>query len=207
MKSKFIVVLALSLGLTSVAEARSQRVEQVPNGGDFQCGICHTNSFPTGAADGARNVFGEQVEQNLTGGGNVATQEVDWQAIYDLDADEDGFTNGEELGDPEGQWQQGDEPAADYEPSDPSDPDDTPDIGDGGEDAGATPDAGAGAGDDAGDSPDAAPGDDSGHGTPIDDGTVDTEEGCSTSGLNGSAPASLVAALLVFGLAVFRRQD
>ncbi len=205
MKSRAIVIVALSLGLASVAEARTQRVQQVPNGEDFQCGICHTNAFPTGADNGARNVFGQQVEQNLTGGGSVATQEVDWHAIYDLDADEDGFTNGEELGDPEGQWQQGDEPPEDYEPSDPSDPDDTPDLGDDGADAGGTPDAGAG--DDAGDSPDAAPSDDTGDGTTIDDGTVDTEEGCSTTGLNNSAPASLVAALLVFGLAVFRRQD
>lgn len=205
MKSQFILVLALSLGFASVAEARSPRVQQVPNGGDFQCGVCHNNAFPTGAANGARNVFGEQVEQNLTGGGNVATQEVDWQAIYDLDADEDGFTNGEELGDPEGQWQQGDEPPEDYEPSHPGDPDDMPDLGDDGDDAGGTPDSGAG--DDAGDSPDAAPSDDAGNGVAIDDGTVDTEEGCSTTGMNTSAPASLVAALLVFGLAVFRRQD
>ena len=34
--------------------------------------------------------------------------DVQWQAIYDRDADGDGYTNGEELGDPNGNWMLGD---------------------------------------------------------------------------------------------------
>jgi hypothetical protein len=47
----------------------------------------------------ARNAFGLEVEKLVTAGG----REVFWgPALALLDSDGDGFTNGQELGDPEG---------------------------------------------------------------------------------------------------------
>ncbi len=81
------MVLALA-----TAEARGFRQSEYPNGMQLGCEGCHV--FP----GGPRNDLGLQVEQTLDG------DHVDWSAIYQLDADGDGFTNGQELGDPEGTW-------------------------------------------------------------------------------------------------------
>jgi len=78
------------------AGARRHRQSQVPNGGEFGCTLCHQ-----GFGGDVRNEFGLQVEATLVGGN------VDWAAIFDLDADGDGYANGEELGDPEGVWRRG----------------------------------------------------------------------------------------------------
>ncbi len=52
-----------------------------------------------------------------------------WSALFELDSDGDGLTNGEELGDPEGLWSIGDpNPAGDI--SDPNDPNDPGEGGD-----------------------------------------------------------------------------
>lgn len=87
--------LTLLTTVETSALARSTRVEQVPNGGVFRCLTCHDQQ--TG---GPLNVFGTQVEDTLVGSGPTAT--VDWPAVAPLDADGDGRTNGEELGDPDG---------------------------------------------------------------------------------------------------------
>lgn len=208
MKYRAVLIVAVSLGLTSVAEARSQRVEQIPNGEEFSCTTCHDSSFPTGAQNGARNVFGQQVEANLTGTGGTATQEVDWQAIYDLDADGDGFTNGQELGDPNGEWSQGEDPPEDYAPSRPADAEDTPDIPTGGDDAGGD-DAGT---TDAGPSPDVgtdAGGDAGGDAARLDDTAQDPDEiddGCSATGATDPASSGALIALFGLGLAALRRR-
>lgn len=89
---------------TEGAQARSFRMGQVPNQPDG-CGTCHISV----GGGGPRNVFGQQVEANLTEGdrGNVQ-----WALIFDLDADGDGCSNGAELGDPGGTWRINDpEPA------------------------------------------------------------------------------------------------
>lgn len=200
------LIVALSLGFTSVAEARSQRVQQIPNGEIFSCTTCHDATFPTGAQDGARNAFGQQVEANLTGGGAVSAQEVDWPAIYDLDADGDGFTNGEELGDPDGVWSEGANPPESYDPSNPADADDTPDIG-GGEDAGGGDDAGgpsmdAGSSDDAGMTADTGGTEDPGGN---DDGGS-SDEGCSSTGTADPLSTGALVALFGLGLAALRRR-
>lgn len=83
----------------SVGEARDFRVGQIPNGKQFQCIACHTSP------GGPRNNFGKDIgSKYLDMSGNVK-----WgPELAKLDSDGDGFTNGEELGDPEGTWKIGD---------------------------------------------------------------------------------------------------
>ena len=105
MNNKNLVMAALigaSVGLmwTSQAEPRPGRVTQVPNN-EFSCGLCHAD----GGA-GPRNAFGQDVESTLTEPG-IAGQ-VQWSEIFNLDSDGDGCTNGQELGDPNGEWSLGD---------------------------------------------------------------------------------------------------
>ena len=84
--------VAALLATAETSHARAFRVAQVPNGDAFQCGLCHEG----GVAGAARTAFGLQVEETLV------NENVDWGAIFDLDADGDGFTNGQELADPDG---------------------------------------------------------------------------------------------------------
>ncbi|MGM0558690.1 MAG: MYXO-CTERM sorting domain-containing protein [Myxococcota bacterium] len=203
---KFLVAagaVAVLFAAIPDASARSARVNQVPNGLERSCQTCHTVALPQ-VGNGPLNDFGMDVNSNLEGTGVSAT--VDWPAVCDLDSDGDGFTNGEELGDPDCTWTTGSN-AGDYQ-SDPADADSTPPQG--GEDAGGDADAGdtdagsddagvdedAGGEEDAGDGMDA--GDDSGTNGGNDDGGSD-DEGCSTTG--GSAPVSAAVALLGFLLA------
>lgn len=92
-----IPVFAATTLASSSAQSRPQRVNQIPNAPN-NCGTCHVNQD----SGGARNDFGLDVEDTLVGG------VVDWSAIFDLDSDGDGFTNGEELLDPNGTWVIGD---------------------------------------------------------------------------------------------------
>jgi MYXO-CTERM domain-containing protein len=187
------------------ASARSARVNQVPNGLENSCMTCHTVSLPQ-VGNGPLNDFGVDVDSNLTGGGAVNTQEVDWPAVCELDSDGDGFTNGEELGDPDCAWTRGSQ-AGEYQ-SDPADASSTP--GGGGEDAGgdAGTDAGGedaggeedtGVSDDAGDGMDAGMGDDTGGNGGGNDGGGGDDEGCSTA--SADAPVSAAVALLALMLA------
>ena len=110
--------LALILGALGFAatdaQAISIRVAQVPNGGQFSCSLCHLN--PRGG--GARTIFGEDSRHSLTG------RNVNWPPLCALDSDGDGFTNGQELGDADCNWQRG--AAVDGPPTNPSDPNDFP---------------------------------------------------------------------------------
>lgn len=113
------VAVAL-VGMESGAEARPTRPAQIPNGNANNCANCHINP----AGGGARNIFGQMVEASfLTAAGFSGN--VKWGPdLAALDADGDGFTNGEELGDPEGLWKAGDpvpgDPAAVTLPGDPN---------------------------------------------------------------------------------------
>ena len=94
------------LWLVLVAPAQTARaytsyVNYVPNGPVARCLTCHVRS--TGG--GTRNPFGEDVKRNRVG------ITPNWAVISTLDSDTDGFSNGEELGDPCGCWRRGLKPA------------------------------------------------------------------------------------------------
>lgn len=78
--------------LCAPLHARPYRVDLIPNGNVYGCSTCH--DFGGG---GPRNAFGYAVEQVAIG------SQPFWNAaLAALDSDQDGFTNGEELGDPAG---------------------------------------------------------------------------------------------------------
>jgi len=74
----------------------------VPNLGNVlggnECQVCHVGS----QGGSPLNPFGETVKAHLN-----SNRQPDWSAIWKLDSDGDGYTNGEELGDPKGQWTPG----------------------------------------------------------------------------------------------------
>lgn len=79
------------------ASARNFRVSMLPNGSVFSCNTCHTSGGGT-----PRNPFGLAVQARVTPNGMQAF----WDAqLAALDSDGDGFTNGQELGDPDGDFQ------------------------------------------------------------------------------------------------------
>ncbi len=83
--------------IVSDVDARSKRVNQIPNGNIKRCSNCHID--PNGG--GPRNAFGSTVEASyLDGNGDVI-----WNAsLAQKDSDSDGTTNGQELQDPNGTW-------------------------------------------------------------------------------------------------------
>ncbi|MBL9135805.1 MAG: CHRD domain-containing protein [Verrucomicrobiales bacterium] len=88
------VSLVMSLLIASSAMGRDFRVSQLPNGNRLGCGACHNSS----GGGGPRNSFGQAV-QAITGSANRAF----WSATLAAeDSDGDGFSNGVEVGDPEG---------------------------------------------------------------------------------------------------------
>lgn len=103
-RGSLVLIAAGVLAAASGAEARAQRVGQIPNGGVSGCANCHVSA----AGGGPRNIFGQMVEADfLTSVG--FSGRVQWgPELAKMDADGDGFTNGQELGDPEGLWKAGD---------------------------------------------------------------------------------------------------
>ena len=96
--------LLLACAVASPADARSARTRQMPNGTVLGCVACHDNA----GGGGARNAFGLQIETDFLSQAGFAGVVLWGPELASLDADGDGATNGEELGDPEGTWQQGD---------------------------------------------------------------------------------------------------
>ena len=80
------------------ADARPARVDQIPNGSVSRCASCHVNP----AGGGSRTPFGMAIENNyLVPSGRTGV--VQWNAMLAmLDSDGDGVSNGQELGDPDG---------------------------------------------------------------------------------------------------------
>jgi hypothetical protein len=93
------LVLLLSLSFAGTAAARSNRMAHIPNGAEFSCDSCHGRASLQ-VAD--LTPFGRDVNRTMVSG------VVQWQQIWNLDSDGDGFSNGLELGDPNGQWRRGD---------------------------------------------------------------------------------------------------
>jgi len=94
---RLLVLLTLVLwGLVeSPAIARPFRVGLIPNGAENRCANCHVNP----AGGGSRDLFGQDVEGLVSPRG----REEFWDAVLAaVDSDEDGFTNGQELGDIDG---------------------------------------------------------------------------------------------------------
>lgn len=89
--------LVAGLTLLAVAQpafARAFRVNMIPNGNVFGCANCHLSP----AGGGPRNAFGNDVYAVVLGPSSTAF----WSKVYNKDSDGDGFTNGQELGDPNG---------------------------------------------------------------------------------------------------------
>lgn len=108
MKSFFTILLLSGLLIYTESDGRSFRVGQIPNGGVFKCANCHVSA----SGGGSRNKFGQTVESQFIG----PSGQVLWgPELAAIDSDNDGFTNGQELGDPNGTWKAG-EPA----PGDPA---------------------------------------------------------------------------------------
>lgn len=104
------VTLCMALNVDD-ASARRAYLSGVPNTDMVgSCGTCHV--APGGS--GPRNAFGLDVQANLDGG-------PDWGAVYDIDSDGDGFTNGEELCDADGSWAMDGMLDADCTPTKPGD--------------------------------------------------------------------------------------
>ncbi len=112
MRLWFAVGLVVSsIGLVNPAEARDFRVNEIPNGAQFGCLNCHQTN------DGKSfTPFGTDVRCHLVGPGPTSMQHVDWVnpnaggtcgPLFQRDSDGDGYTNGQELADPNGMWAQG----------------------------------------------------------------------------------------------------
>jgi hypothetical protein len=98
-----LVMGAMLLAAPLEGWARPTYVDQIPHRPDG-CGTCHV-SFGGG---GRRNSFGRDIEAIGPRG------RVNWGAAAVRDSDEDGYTNGEELGDPDGLWLPGEPPPNDF---------------------------------------------------------------------------------------------
>eukprot|EP01107_Rhizomastix_libera_P004360 TRINITY_DN17400_c0_g1_i1.p1 TRINITY_DN17400_c0_g1~~TRINITY_DN17400_c0_g1_i1.p1 ORF type:complete len:221 (-),score=-14.31 TRINITY_DN17400_c0_g1_i1:990-1652(-) len=99
MKKYFVLMAGLLLiGFTENSNSKSFRVNQIPNGSKNSCTNCHVSS-----TNDTRNAFGKTIENSFLSGGNVV-----WgPELAKIDSDGDGYTNGEELQDPNGTWKIG----------------------------------------------------------------------------------------------------
>jgi hypothetical protein len=108
-----------SIAAASTVSARSHRVNQIPHGDSYGCTSCHETPSGGGVFTG----FGSDAMLFLEGDGHVSTHDLNWAPMATRDSDRDGFTNGEELGDPNGEWSIGDSDprGRHYNPGDPND--------------------------------------------------------------------------------------
>lgn len=104
------------------ADARQQYKSDLPANREVfgECNVCHTDI----AVNRARNEFGLRA-QSFSDGSRVDWNESVYRGLklYEHDTDGDGYTNGFELGDPNGTWDATQPyPSADvtYDPSDPN---------------------------------------------------------------------------------------
>lgn len=96
---KYLLLTLLMVVIYFSSEARSFRVSQIPNGNVNRCANCHLNT----AGGGPLTPFGIEVSNNFLKNGDVV-----WNStLASIDSDGDGFTNGQELQDPNGTWRIG----------------------------------------------------------------------------------------------------
>jgi len=99
-RSAAVVLLVILVTWNTPISARSHRIRQMPHGRAVSCVACHVDSD----GGGPRNAFGLDVERLVTSGG----RELFWTPeLAAIDSDGDGRSNGEELRDSKGAWQQG----------------------------------------------------------------------------------------------------
>jgi hypothetical protein len=96
-----LLIAGFILSVIPYCPARSKRPNQIPNGSKFSCLNCHLGQ------GGPRNAFGSMIETgHLTVPG--INGDVKWDStLARLEADGDGFTNGVELQDSNGEWTAG----------------------------------------------------------------------------------------------------
>ncbi len=117
---KLISKLAVVAAIACVAQPSAARPEYVGGAPNVVCASCHVSA----AGGGDRNTFGKDVEASMPfSGPNDST----WKALFCVDSDGDGKTNGQELGDPCGAWRIGDS-KPDFDASNPGDDADTTEI-------------------------------------------------------------------------------
>lgn len=96
---KYFFLISAMFFLNFTLSSKDFRVSQIPNGVKYGCQNCHNSPY----GGDMLTAFGAQTQAKGMVGGNVV-----WANLYNLDADGDGFTNGQELLDPEGKWRSGD---------------------------------------------------------------------------------------------------
>jgi hypothetical protein len=114
MRNAAMLTLATLLGaiaLSSNAHAKAEYVTYLPNGGVHTCENCHP-----GGNTLAINLFGQEASNQV---GKPITEW--WPALVDSDSDGDGQTNGQEMGDPCGDWLIGLDPPRTTDISNPGD--------------------------------------------------------------------------------------
>ncbi len=116
-KSFYYIAVVFFLASLTFMIGRSFRVSKVPYGSKYSCNTCHTSG-----GGSPLNAFGSDVETRVTPNG----LEGFWgPELAALDSDGDGFTNGEELQDPDGIWSEGfanpGDPALVTHPGNPND--------------------------------------------------------------------------------------
>ena len=89
-----LIGCALQCAFIEKTHARSFRVAMLPNGNALGCASCHIRS----SGGGPRTPFGNEV-RSIVGGSRAPF----WsETLASMDSDGDGFSNGLELGDPDG---------------------------------------------------------------------------------------------------------
>jgi len=99
---KYVLILFLGISLFQNADSRPFRADQIPNGSKNQCLNCHLSQL-----GGNLNVFGQEILSNHLSSKNAQGNVIWSEALAALDSDGDGFTNGQELLDPNGTWRIG----------------------------------------------------------------------------------------------------
>ena len=119
-KPIFISLCIISMLSVNILNGRGFRITQLPNGTKYSCNTCHTNGGGT-----SRNSFGLAVEAII----GMSSIEFWGPEFASQDADGDGFSNGVELQDPNGEWKFGSaDPGEMTAVSHPGDIDDIPDV-------------------------------------------------------------------------------